>query len=206
MTEQSFIDKLRALDNFGVDFAGRDEKGNLLLSASVFRVGLTPPPMFGQNIKDFGFDQAVELAENAKVEDHDFGSCFVRDKSLRKESDGVWYVDLSVDPHKCRYPKVVTVLVDDDGEPILDDRGNPQVQSVPRKESWITVPLSSLEPEMDHPLCAEYRQSDRRTAAQVRANARSQALAEGKSGGGRGRGKGKRKRLSPEQVAELMNS
>ena len=198
------IAKLAEIDGFTVDFAGRDEKGNFLLDASVFRVKKAPAPMFGQNVREFGFEQALEIAEKAgAVDEHDFGACFAREKSLRKESDGVWYIDLSVDPHKVRVPQVAVMLVDDEGEPILDENGEVQVEFVPRKESWITVPLSDLEPDFEHPLCAEFRQSDRRTAAQLRANERAQALAEGKSSGNRGRGKGKRKRLSPAEVAAL---
>ena len=203
--DASIIDVLCEQDNFTVDWAGRDEHGNLMLEADVFKVAVTPAPMFGQNLKDFGLDVAAEQAETEEYEDHDFGACYVRQKSLRLEADGRWYVDLSVPSTHVRHVKVATMLVDDDGDPVLGDDGKPQVKFVFRKESWITCELSQLKPMADHPLCGEYRQSDRRTVAQVRAKERTAALAAG-SKGGRGRGKGKRKRLSPTEIAELLNA
>lgn len=200
----SIIEKLAEIDQFPVNWAGRDEHGNLVLQATVFAVAVTPPPMFGQNIRDFGYDAAVEMAENeGSIEDHDFGACYVREKSLRREADGRWVLDLSVDPHKCRHPEVTTMLVDGEGNPILDDEGKPQIKTAPRKEAWITCELSQLEPLTDHPLCGVYRQTDRRTTAMLRANVRSENI--GKGGGKKGgRGKGARKRLSPAQIAEVL--
>ena len=201
--EVTLTQKLAEIDQFSVEWAGRDEHGNLELQANVFKITVTPAPMFGQNIRDFGFDQAIELAEEESIEDHDFGACYVREKSLRREADGRWYADLSVDPHKVRYCKVTTMLVDDDGEPVLGDDGKPQIKTAPRKEAWITCELSQLEPMTSHPLCAVYRQSDRRTTAMLRANERSEKI--GSSGGKKGgRGKGSRKRLSPEQIAAVL--
>jgi len=201
--EVTLSQKLAGIDQFPVEWAGRDSHGNLELQGNVFKITVTPAGMFGQNIRDFGFDQAVELAEEESIEDHNFGACYVREKSLRKEADGRWYCDLSVDPHKVRYVKVTTMLVDDDGEAVLGDDGKPQIKTAPRKEAWITCELSQLEPMTDHPLSAVYRQSDRRTTAMLRANVRSENL--GKSGAKKvGRGKGSRKRLSPEQIAAVL--
>lgn len=202
--EVTLTHKLAEIDGFSVKWAGRDEHGNLLLQGNVFKVTVTPPQMFGQNIRDFGFDQAIEMAEEESVEAHDFGACYVREKSLRKEADGRWYVDLSVDPHKVRYCKVTTMLVDDDGEPVLGEDGKPQIKTAPRKEAWITCELSQLEPLTDHPLSAVYRQSDRRTTAMLRANERSETLGSKKQGKRGGRGKGARKRLSPDQIAAVL--
>lgn len=198
----TLIDKLDAIDGFPVDWAGRTARGDLRLDCNVFRVVDTPPPMFGQNARDFGFDTACDMAGEAEWSEHDFGACYIREKSLRKEADGRWYVDLTVDPHKARHPKVTTMLVDDDGEPILDENGEPQLKTAPRRESWITVRLDQIEPNPFHPLAAEYVQSDRRTKALIAATERSKAVKEGRKGGGRG--KGKRKRLSPAEIAALM--
>lgn len=204
MSELTLSEKLAEIDMFSVEWAGRDEHGNLELQANVFKVVVTPAEMFGQNIRDFGFDQAIELAEEEGViATHDFGACYVREKSLRREADGRWYVDLSVDPHKVRYCKVTTMVVDDDGEPVPGEDGKPQIKTAPRKEAWITCELSQLDPMNNHPLCGVYRQSDRRTTALLRANERSENI--GKSGGKKsGRGKGSRKRLNPEQIAAVM--
>ncbi len=197
--------KLAEIDGFSVEWAGRDKHGNLELQGTIFKVTVSPAPMFGQNIRDFGFDQAIELSEEASFEDHDFGACYVREKSLRRESDGRWYMDVSVDPHKVRYCKVTTMLVDDDGEPVLGEDGKPQIKTAPRKEAWITVELAQVEPLTDHPLNAVYRQSDRRTTAMLSANERSAKLGTKGSGGKKsGRGKGSRKRLSPEQIATVL--
>lgn len=203
--EVTLTQKLAEIDQFSVKWAGRDEHGNLELQANVFNITVTPAGMFGQNIRDFGFDQAIEMAEEESIEEHGFGACYVREKSLRKEADGRWYMDLSVDPHKVRYCKVTTMLVDDDGEAVLGDDGKPQIKTAPRKEAWITCELSQLEPLTSHPLCAVYRQSDRRTKAMLAANERSENL--GKPGSKKsGRGKGSRKRLSPEQIAAVLAS
>ena len=198
--------KLAEIDGFSVEWAGRDKHGNLQLDGSVFKVTVSPAPMFGQNIRDFGFDQAIDLSEEASFEDHDFGACYVREKSLRKESDGRWYLDLSVDPHKVRYCKVTTMLVDDDGEAVLGEDGKPQIKTAPRKEAWITVELAQVEPIADHPLQGVYRQSDRRTTAKVNADERSAKLGTKGSGKKSGRGKGSRKRLTAEQIAEVMQA
>jgi len=198
----TLADRLASIDGFTVEWAGRDAKGNFVLACNVFKVIDTPPPMFGQNARDFGFTVACDMAGEAEWSEHDFGACYVREKSLRKEADGHWYIDLSVDPHKARYPKVTTMLVDDDGEPVLDDDGEPQLKTAPRRESWITVRLDQIEPDLFHPLAAEYVQSDRRTKALIATTERSKAAKEGKGGGGRG--KGKRKRLSPAEIAALM--
>jgi len=195
----TLVEKLDAIDGFPVEWAGRTSRGDLRLDCNVFRVVDAPPPMFGQNVREFGFDIAADMAGEAEWSEHDFGSCYIRDKSLRREKDGVWYADLSVDPHKVRVCKVAVAPLDEEGNTLLD-----QTAFLPRKESWITVPLSDLKPEYGHPLAAEYVQSDRRTKALIAATERSKAAKEGRKGGGRGRGKGKRKRLSPSEIAALM--
>lgn len=191
-------------DGFTVSWAGRDEHGNFKLNADVFGVEVAPSPMFGQNIRDFGFEKAIEMAENEPQSEHDFGACYMRDKSLRKESDGRWYVDISVDPHKARYVKVTTMLVDAADEPILGEDGKPQVKVAPRKEAWITCELGQLKPLMAHQHCSVYRQRDQRTAAKNAMAARSAKIGVAKEKGARaGKSKGKRARLSPEQIAAL---
>lgn len=201
--EVTLVEKLAEIDQFPVKWAGRDKHGNLELQGTVYKVKVPSAKMFGQNIRDFGFGQAIELAEQEDIKDHDFGACYVREKSLRRESDGRWYVDLSVDPHKVRYCKVTTMLVDDDGEPVLGADGKPQIKNTPRKESWITCELAQLEPMTAHPLNKVYRQSDRRTTAMIKANERSEAI--GARGAKKtGRSKGSRKRLSPDQIAAVL--
>jgi len=200
----TLIEKLDSIDGFPVEWAGRTAKGDLRLDCNVFEVVDTPPPFFGQNARDFGFHVACDMAGEAEWSEHDFGACYIREKSLRKESDGVWYVDLTVDPHKARHPKVTTMLVNDEGEPILDENGEVQLKTAPRRESWISVRLDQVEPDFEHPLAAEYVQSDRRTKALIAATERSKATKEGRKEGGGGRGKGKRKRLSPSEIAALM--
>ncbi len=191
-------------DGFTVKWAGRDEHGNFHLAGDVFEVVVAPSPMFGQNIRDFGFEKAVKMADAEPQSEHDFGACYMKDKSLRKESDGRWYVDISVDPHRARYIKVTTMLVDDAGEPILGEDGKRQVKVGPRKEAWITCELGQLKPRLAHPHCAAYRQRDQRTAAKNAMAARSAKIGVAKEKSARaGKSKGKRTRLSPEQIAAL---
>ena len=204
MSDVNIGSKLAGIDQFSVKWAGRDEHGNLQLQSNVFAVTVTPAPMFGANVRDFGFDQAIAMAEEAPLVEHNFGACYVREKSLRKEADGRWYVELSVDPHSVRFCQVTTELVNDNGESILDEDGNRQIKTGPRKESWILVELGQLEPLMSHPLHGLYRQTDRRTTAMVNATARSAKIGAEKSSGGRGKGKGKRARLSPAQIAQVL--
>lgn len=202
--EMTLADRLATLDDFGVDWAGRDAKGNYRLESTVFAVVDVPAPFFGQNVRDFDFNTAIEMAADADWNDsHDFGLCYIKPNSLRKMSDGHWYIDLSVD--NARHPKVTTMLVDENDEPILDDNGEPQVRVSPRKESWIMVRLDQVKP-VDHPLSTEYRQRDTRSKGLLAANAQSERIANGGSKGRGGRSKGKRKRLTPDQIASLMNS
>jgi hypothetical protein len=203
---QTLTQRLAEIDQFSVSFVSRDEKGNLVLSASVFAVKVTPPEMFGQNARDFGLDAALELAEDGdEPAEHDFGACFVRPKSLRCEQDGVWRVDLTVDPHNCRYPLVASQEVDDDGNPVLGEDGQPKVQIAPRKEAWITVELTMIEPQADHPLSFRYVQSDRRTTSMLKAADASKKAAEGKSTGSKkGKGKTKRARIDPRAAAAWL--
>lgn len=205
-TTASISEVMSQLDGFPVGWAHRDEKGNLVLDASVFEIAATPGEMFGQNIRDFGFDYAVKAAKSeGSHKKHDFGACKLRDRSLRRESDGNWYVDLTVGQGHCRYPKVTTMLVDDSGDPILDKDGEVQVRTAPRKEAWITCQLSALNPQPKHPLSFNYVQRDRETVAHLRMKDRSEAVAAGKDASEKtGRKKGKRARLSADQVAALM--
>lgn len=193
--------KLADGDGFTVDFAGRDEYGNLRLSSNMFRVSVGPAGFFGQNIRDFGFETAVNLAEESDYDDgHDFGICFVRERSLRQESDGRWYVDLTVDAAKARYINVTTmVLHPDTGEPIVGEDGQPIITTAPRKESWITCELSMLDPVTDHSFAAVYLQRDQRLQALLRTNAKSVKIASSE-GGGRSKSAGRRVRLSPAQI------
>lgn len=202
--EMTLVDRLSRLDKFEVKWAGRDSKGNFRLDSTVFEVVDAPAPFYGQNVRDFGVDTAMKMAEDAEWDaDHDFGHCYIRPNSLRLERrDGSWYIDLTVDPHKCRYPQVTTMLVDENGNPILDDAGNRQIRTAPRKEGWITVRLDQVRPVTDHPLASEYRQRDTRSRALLNANAQSERIASGKAKGGRS--KGKRKRLTPAQIAALL--
>lgn len=202
----SLAQKLAEIDQFPVKWCTRDKFGNLEMTSNVFRIKVAPSPMFGQNIKDFGFDKAMALAETEDYDlDHDFGCVVVRDRSLRKESDGRWYVDLILlIDSKARMVKTTTILVDKEtGEPILGEDGKAQLHVAPRKESWVTCELSMLEPATDQPIHSVYRQRDRKTAAVIRTSERSEAIGEsaGKRGG---RSKGARKRISPDQIAAVL--
>lgn len=221
---ESIKDKLAQIDQFKVDWAGRDEAGNLVLNTNMFRVTAAPPPFFGYNLREYGFATAEKMANDAEWDlEHDFGICAVVEKSLIKIGDD-WYVELKPPKYARRKPEVATVLLDDDGEvsyvaklddndePVLDDDGNPvmvpEIEFVEKTESKIMVKLEDLEPVPveEHPLAHEYRQRDRDTASIVAMNERSEQIANGKSGGGgRGKGKSKRKRLSPSQLKDLFN-
>jgi hypothetical protein len=202
----SMTERLAEIDGFPVDWAGRDAKGNLTLSASVFRIVETPPEMFGQTMRDFGYETALALVEKGETPaPHDFGACFVRPKSLRREADGKWYVDLTVDPHHCRYPVCASQRVDSEGEPVLDEEtGEPVIDVAPRKETWVTVELSWVSPMERHPLSFRYVQSDRRTTSMLKAADFSEKVAEGKTGKGKGGGRQKRRRLSPAEAAAAI--
>lgn len=204
---QTLAQRLAEIDQFPVNFLSRDEKGNLVLTGSAFTVNVVPPEMFGQNQRAFGLEVALEIAEDGdEPAEHDFGTCFVVPKSVRKGDDGEWYLDLSVDPRHCRYPLVASEEVDDDGDAILDDDGNSKVTIAPRKESWITVAVTMVNPT-DHPLSYRYVQSDRRTTAQVKAAAASKQAAEGKAKGSKkGKGKTKRSRIDPRAAAAYLDS
>lgn len=201
--EMTLAEQLAEIDAFPVEWAKRDKHGNFELASNVFRVKDAPPPMFGQNIQHHGFEKALELAEASDYDgDWDFGHVFIVDKTLRRETDGNWYVNLRVDQHKCRFVNVTSILVDENENPVLDEHGKPQLRTAPRRESWITVELSMIEP-VKHPLRSVYRQSDRNTAAIIRMNERSSAMGERKQRGER-KGKGRRKRLSPDEIATVM--
>lgn len=218
---ETIKDKLAEIDQFPVDWAGRDEAGNLVLNSNMFKVTVAPPPFFGYNLREYGLATAKKMAEDAEWElEHDFGTCPVVEKSLTK-IDGDWYIELRPPKYARRKPEVATVNLDDDGEVLyteqLDDDGEvvtddngepvmvPDIEFVPRTEGKIMVALEDLEPVTDHPLAKPYFQRDRDTAAIVAMNARSEAIAEGKSGGGgRGKGKSKRKRMSPSEIKALF--
>lgn len=193
--------KLADGDGFTVDFAGRDEYGNFRLDSNMFRVKVGPAGFFGQNIRDFDFETAVRLAEESDYDpDHDFGLCFVRERSLRKESDGRWYIDLLVDAAKARYIDVTTMtLHPETDEPMFGEDGRLIIRTAPRKESWITCELSMLEPVTDHAFAAVYLQRDPRLQALLRTNAQSAKIASSE-GGGRSKSAGKRVRLTPAQI------
>jgi len=215
MNKQEMIQKLSESDNFPVDWATRNENGDFVLTSDVFRVTVTPAPLFGYNVRDFGLDYANEQAEKFEaINEHDFGACYVRDKSLRKLDDGRWYIDLTVDPSKCRFHRVTkirlktddegNILCDESGVPIpmLDDEGNPIVTNPVQKESFITVALDMIEPDTSHDLAAPYVQTDSRNKAKIRLAERSAKAANRKKGSG-GK-KGKSARLSQADYAAAM--
>ena len=217
MQKETLILKLSKTDNFPVDWASRNDKGDFVLTSDVFRVTTTPSPLFGYNVRDFGLEYAEQAQENAGfIAEHDFGACFVKDKSLRK-MDGRWYVDVSVDPTKCRYFNVqkMRVRTDDAGNEVLDESGNPiplldennevQISTTRQKESFLTVELGMIEPDLGHDLAAPYVQTDSRTKAKIAMAERSDNAANRKEKA-KGESKGKRKRLSPEQMAQVLLS
>ncbi len=130
---------------------GVNADGKLTLPACVGRLLATPQPLFAKNIADFGVDVALEIseAEEGDPEPHDFGTCFVRKGSLRELVDGEYFVDLAVEsPRECSYQKI---LVDGDGDPILDGEDNVQTKTARYTERFVTVPLTMVEWQPSHP-------------------------------------------------------
>lgn len=217
MQKLDLISKLSKTDNFPVKWAIRNENGDFVLACDVFKITTTPAPLFGYNVRDFGEEYAEKAQEAAgSFAEHDFGACFIKDKSLRK-LNGRWCIDVSVDPTKCRYFNVQKMRVrtdkagnevnDESGNPIplLDDNGEVQISMTRQKESFLTVELGMIEPDMEHDLAAEYVQTDSRTKAKIRMAERSDK-AKNRKTGTKGASKGKRRRLSPEQMAQVLLS
>lgn len=217
MQKQTLIMKLSKTDNFPVDWASRNDNGDFVLTSDVFKVTTTPSPLFGYNVRDFDLDYANKAQEDAgSITEHDFGACFIKDKSLRK-MDGRWYVDVSVDPTKCRFFNVqkMRVRTDDAGNEVHDENGNPiplldengevQISATRQKEAFLTVELGMIEPDLEHDLAAPYVQTDSRTKAKIRMAERSDKAANRKKGS-KGSAKGKRRRLSPDQIAAVLSS
>ena len=217
INKNTLISKLSKTDNFTVEWASRNDKGDFVLTCDVFKVTTTPSPLFGYNVRDEDLAYAEMQQEAAgTIKEHDFGACFIKDKTLRK-MDGRWYVDVSVDPTKCRYfnVKKVRVRTDDMGEeikdengnviPLLDENGKVQISPSRQKESFLTVELGMIEPYLEHDLAAPYLQTDSRTKAKIAMAERSDKAANRKEKA-KGASKGKRKRLSPEQMAQVLLS
>jgi hypothetical protein len=215
--KQNLLSKLSKTDNFPVDWASRNDNGDFVLTSDVFRVTTTPSPLFGYNVRDFGAEYAEQAQENGgSFAEHDFGACFIKDKSLRK-LNGRWCVDVSVDPTKCRYFNVqkMRVRTDDAGNEVLDESGNPiplldengevQISTTRQKEAFLTVELGMIEPDLSHDLAAPYVQTDSRTKSKIHMAERSDKAANRKTGS-KGSSKGKRRRLSADQIAAVLSS
>jgi hypothetical protein len=206
---------LSTMDGFPVSWADRDEYGNHRLSSQVFKVVETPPPLFGQNIEMFGLETALEMAgdcmpESGEYPRHNFGECFLKGKSLR-QIDGRWYVDLSVANHNARYHKVPKIkyeidasgeiLLDDNGDPVpqLDEKGQQLIWMSDKKESYITVELTAIEPVMtDKIFSVPYLQRDSRMQAALAVTQQSEKLADQTAKAANGK-KAVTKTLTPKQ-------
>lgn len=198
--------KLTQIDGFTVDWAGRSKDGHYELAASQFRVITPVAELLGQNIADFGFEEAMGLASDSEPESHDFGECTIRRGSLRKLPNGQWAMDLTVPVHNRRKPDAVFLqdILDDDGNVI-----NEEHVLKPKTEAWITVQLSQVEPLVgeDYPLSARYVQRDNRTAAALRVNAESERIAsskKAKGGARKGQKRAKSERVSPSAIRAMM--
>lgn len=208
-TEMTLQAKLADIDGFPVEWAGRNKDGHYELTASKFRVTVPVPELLGQNIAEFNFADAMALAdESGDPEFHDFGICTIKRPSLRRLPNGEWAMDLRVPRHhrrKCDAAFDQEVL-DEEGEPVLDENGDPTTEMIvkTKTESWITVLLTQVEPVTDHPLSKRYVQTDSETAADLRLNAQSDKIAEGKKASGPRKPKAKSKRVSPAQVRAML--
>ena len=184
---------------------GVNTDGKLTLPACVGALNATPQPLFAKNIVDFGADVALEIseAEEGDPEPHDFGTCFVRKGSLRELVAGEWFVDLAVEnPRECSYQRI---LVDGDGDLILDGEDNVQSKTSRYNERFVTVPLGTVDWMPDHPdtkhkgETVQYcqRRNKRATAADtVAASLAAQS----------GSNKAKGVRLAPAKMAALLAS
>ena len=185
-------------DNFTEEWISRDENGDLE-SPVLFTVKVAPAPMFGQNIRDFGFAEAIAMAEEDECKDHSFGPCYIKKRSLRQEKDGRWYCDLAVPPRNCRYHKVVTMIVDKDDNPVLDADGEKQIRIAPRKEAWITCELAQLEPLKKGGV---YRQTDPFTKGRIQAVKDSVKV--GSKAKAKAKSKGRSKKISRTEYAAAL--
>lgn len=197
--------RLAAIDEFTVDYAGRTDEGHLFLTSSRLRVTSPIPELFGQNIAELGgsdpFQQALDIAaESDEPEFHNFGTCTVRSGSLCKHDDGEWYVELSV---PTRYRRKCEAFFERE---TLDDDGNvngTEIVPTTKTEAWIMVKLTQAEPVLGTLLSATYLQRDRDTTTALNVNARSEKIAEGKTAQPRKK-KGKSTRLSPAAAKALL--
>ena len=203
-TDMTLQEKLSDIDGFSVEWAGRNKDGHYELTASKFRITTPVPELFGQNIAEFknSFDDAMALAnESDAPEFHDFGACTIKRPSLRKLPNGEWAMDLRVPSHsrrKCDAAFDVEIL-DDDGKVI-----GSEIEIKSKTESWVTVLLTQVEPLTDHPLSKRYIQTDAETAADLRLNAASDKIAEGKKASGPRKPKAKSQRVSPAAVRAML--
>lgn len=204
MKDQNFLDKLAEVDQFPVDWAGRTKEGHLTLTASKFRVVTPIPGLFGYNVAKFGLKAALAIVElsDEEPEHHDFGACTVKRGSLR-QLDGEWYMDLRVSKHfrrSCADFKQEQVL-DDDGKVV----GTELDEDATTTEQWITVKFSQVEPLTDHPLSEPYVETDSETTADIRLNARSAEIAQGrKKAPVSKKARAKTQRVLPPNVAAFL--
>lgn len=160
----------------------------------VFRVVETPAPYFGQNVQEFGWNVAIDMAGDASYSDHDFGPCIAQVGSVQLAEDGFWYMKV-VPTH----PRRVTVYMREEYED-----GTAAIVPRHRTESWLLVRLDQITPMTSHPLAAPFRQRDTLTEKAHRAAQASEDALKvntGKRGGNRT----KRRRLSNAELAKLLN-
>jgi len=218
----SYIEKLSKSDNFPTDAKGnvwlsRDEDGNIHSDTDTVKVATVPAFLFGHFMRERGLEYANEQAEAAgEIQPHDFGACVIKEKSLRKEADGRWYLDLMPENPRVQKVRVLIAKRDDAGNvirdengapvPLLDDKGNVQTDFINKKESFITVTADMVIAEGDEYSVA-YKQGlsafDRKRVARSKAAAKDAEKSERKAKGQKSRGT--RKVISASDYAAVLS-
>jgi len=170
--QESMIAKQAKVDCFPVEFVTREMKrGSICAASTMVRVTGTPAPLFGYNARDFDIGYAEQkAASEGVIEDHNFGACCLMRDSITR-IDGTWYAKVSVPKGNQRHVRITKHLVKTDaagnvetkgGAPVLlrDDDGEYVTTQQIQKEGFLLVELSTLEPDFDHPMSAEYVQVD----------------------------------------------
>ena len=144
---------------FGVDWASQETQtlsngGRRMfihLPATIFKVIEAPPEYFGQNVSEFGWDDAIEMAGNAECYDSfEFGACVIERGSVFRADDGFWYCKLV--PTRRRRVKIHVHEEYEDGTSAIVPKS--------RTESWILTRLDQIQPMPSHPESGVYRQRD----------------------------------------------
>lgn len=151
----AYIEKMIQSDNFPADAEGqqwlsRNEKGEIVSPTDTVTISTIPAFLFGYFLRDRGVDFANKQTELAgDIQNHDFGKCLIKDKSLRREEDGRWYLDLIPENPRIQKVRMMVAKRAANGEVLRDESGNPvpmrdengeiQTDLVNKKETFITV-------------------------------------------------------------------